>query len=351
MTSEGQTYALVGADKIFPEKAKQSLEYYMQNWLSMKEVDVPEEADFNFLYETDLKRFLAEYSASERTRYSLVLSRAPVLPDVRSLKHTNLNLEPLRIPFGPRKLLKALRGCVNQPRSGLDESSRSPIAAPPKIILSQDDNELSGKILDPPSRPSIASRQQPKHQSALPLSATAILPERPAKAPRSVSEPESSQVTNNSRILCVDDNSINLKLLQTFARKLGFAIVETAEDGLQALTAAERCAQEHGGTGGFDVIFMDLTMPVMDGFESTRKIRALEEERRKYILDTYGPNRRPRRAVIVALTGLASEEDQRNAFAAGVDHFVTKPLRFKDLKNMLGEWKIEGWSQGGKGGD
>jgi CheY-like chemotaxis protein len=74
-------------------------------------------------------------------------------------------------------------------------------------------------------------------------------------------------------------------------------------------------------------------MPVLDGFESTKRIRRLEAQRK-----SAGGKIRP--SIIVALTGLASEEDQKKAFAAGVDHFVTKPLRFKDLKQMLSEWKL-----------
>lgn len=76
----------------------------------------------------------------------------------------------------------------------------------------------------------------------------------------------------------------------------------------------------------------------MDGFEATKRVRTLEAQRKRD-----GETTRP--SIIVALTGLASEEDQKKAFAAGVDHFVTKPLRFKDLKQMLSEWKLQGSAQ------
>ena len=69
-------------------------------------------------------------------------------------------------------------------------------------------------------------------------------------------------------------------------------------------------------------------MPVCDGFESTRLIRKREQQQR-----AAGGTVEP--AKIVAFTGLASQEDQRRAFDAGVDHFVTKPLRFQDFKRIL----------------
>jgi CheY-like chemotaxis protein len=51
-------------------------------------------------------------------------------------------------------------------------------------------------------------------------------------------------------------------------------------------------------------------------------------------------------SIIVALTGLVSDEDQKRAFATGVDHFVTKPLRFKNLKQILSEWNLDGAPKG-----
>lgn len=70
-------------------------------------------------------------------------------------------------------------------------------------------------------------------------------------------------------------------------------------------------------------------MPVLSGIESTREIRKLEEA-----------NPEVRRSFIVALTGLAAEADRRDAFDAGVDAFMVKPVNFKVLQKMLEEeWK------------
>lgn len=67
-------------------------------------------------------------------------------------------------------------------------------------------------------------------------------------------------------------------------------------------------------------------MPVMNGIESTFKIRALEKERHQ------NPS------MIVALTGLASAEAQQEAFSCGINLFLTKPVRFGELRKLLGEW-------------
>lgn len=72
-------------------------------------------------------------------------------------------------------------------------------------------------------------------------------------------------------------------------------------------------------------------MPIMDGFEATRQIRKMEA----------GHERAPaaKESVIIALTGLASESDERDAFDAGVDMFLTKPVQFPKLSNLLRQYE------------
>lgn len=76
-------------------------------------------------------------------------------------------------------------------------------------------------------------------------------------------------------------------------------------------------------------------MPVCDGFESTKLIRDLEK-RSKIITD---PPRPPNPAYIIALTGQATERDKTMTFASGMDHFMTKPMSFVQLKALLDEWE------------
>ena len=138
-------------------------------------------------------------------------------------------------------------------------------------------------------------------------------------------------------LLLVDDNRLNLQLLHTYISKRGYdgALARTAEDGQQALEIYQEFMP--------DIIFMDLSMPVMDGFESTREIRAFEARRRADAhrntptnedgLGTFKP------AVIIALTGNAKSSDQTEAFNAGIDMYMTKPVSFKEIGRLLENWR------------
>jgi CheY-like chemotaxis protein len=116
--------------------------------------------------------------------------------------------------------------------------------------------------------------------------------------------------------LLVDDNFINLKILTSYMKKLKQPY-QTATNGQEALSAYEM------DSGRYVCILMDISMPIMDGFEATRRIRAFEQRH----------GLRP--ALILALTGLASEEAQREAMVSGVDLFLTKPVRLKELGPIL----------------
>ena len=79
-------------------------------------------------------------------------------------------------------------------------------------------------------------------------------------------------------------------------------------------------------------------MPVMNGFEATRAIRTIEDERGGRSKN--GKQRAP--ALIIALTGLASGKDQMEAFASGVDLFLSKPVSFKEVGKLLDNWEAHG---------
>lgn len=94
---------------------------------------------------------------------------------------------------------------------------------------------------------------------------------------------------------------------------------ECAQDGLEALN------KYMGNPDKYFLILMDMNMPVMDGFQSTAKIRGFE---RKHNLKA---------ATIAALTGVTSEEARTNAYNAGVDKYLTKPIQMKDLTKLVSE--------------
>jgi CheY-like chemotaxis protein len=121
------------------------------------------------------------------------------------------------------------------------------------------------------------------------------------------------------RILLVDDNDINLKIMVTYMQKLQCSF-EVATNGLQAYDKYRDTA-EKGHC--FDFVLMDVSMPVMNGLCASRKIRAFEREQ------GHSPT------TIIALTGLASTKAEEEAFASGVDIFLTKPVQLKKLKDIL----------------
>jgi CheY-like chemotaxis protein len=145
------------------------------------------------------------------------------------------------------------------------------------------------------------------------------------------------------RILLVEDNKVNLMLLKAVMKKRNYQTVDTAENGQTATEAAERTA--------YDIIFMDISMPIMNGFEATRSIRDIEARRRSRLSRTLSKNVKKKNlgevagtgdyapALIIALTGLASARDQSEAFTSGVDLFVTKPVSFKEVGRILDNWE------------
>jgi CheY-like chemotaxis protein len=128
----------------------------------------------------------------------------------------------------------------------------------------------------------------------------------------------------NPRVLLVDDNAINLKLLVVFAKRQNLRYAE-ATNGLEALeTYKSEANTTSPPSRPFDFVLMDISMPLMDGLTSTRKIREFESKTGLT------------RSHIVALTGLASAQDQKDASEAGVDMYLVKPVKFADIKRVFG---------------
>lgn len=158
--------------------------------------------------------------------------------------------------------------------------------------------------------------------STVPSSSSKLLehwPPTPTYTPESQSKfkkPKLSSAGTKTEYLVVDDNPINLKILSSYLKKLG-QVYQTATNGQEALEAYKK------DPDGSRFIFLDVSMPVMDGFVASREIRAYERE------NGLEP------AFIVALTGLASADAQREAFCSGMDLFLTKPVRLKELRAIL----------------
>lgn len=139
---------------------------------------------------------------------------------------------------------------------------------------------------------------------------------KPTRQPENI--PEDSTANNahsRLRILVVEDNRLNRRLADIMLQKLGHDAT-FAENGMEALPRLEATA--------FDLILMDLQMPELDGFETTRAIRRQEAS---------DPARR--RIPIIALTANAENEERQRCLTTGMDDFLTKPLDLATLQNAL----------------
>ncbi len=141
-------------------------------------------------------------------------------------------------------------------------------------------------------------------------------PIAPAEIPTPDSDPPPPQTPSWSRplqILLVEDNPMNQHLTTLLLERAGHWVT-VAHDGREAV--------ELWRAGSFDLILMDIQMPEMDGFETTARIRSLERQR-----DTHTP--------IIALTAHALREDRERCIAAGMDGYLSKPIRAGKLLEVL----------------
>ncbi|MGE3310572.1 MAG: PAS domain S-box protein [Limisphaerales bacterium] len=123
------------------------------------------------------------------------------------------------------------------------------------------------------------------------------------------------------RVLVVDDNDMNRRVVRGMLERMG-AKADTAASGPDAIQA---CSNQR-----YDLVLMDCQMPGMDGYEATRRLRLLEAEEKP------GSGEPPRpRIPIVALSANALEGDREHGIAAGMDDYLTKPLRQPDLARVL----------------
>ena len=120
------------------------------------------------------------------------------------------------------------------------------------------------------------------------------------------------------KLLVVEDNELNLEIASTLLKEAGFE-VDTAENGKVAVEKVEAASADR-----YDLILMDIQMPEMDGYEATRRIRALPDTKKAAL-------------PIVAMTANAFEDDRKNALRAGMNGHIAKPLDIQKLFQVLSE--------------
>jgi CheY-like chemotaxis protein len=115
-------------------------------------------------------------------------------------------------------------------------------------------------------------------------------------------------------ILLVDDSKVVRLVIAKQLEKLGF-VTDIAEDGLTAVAAVKEKA--------YDLIFMDVMMPNMDGLEATKQIRQFEQEQGR------------KRTIVIGVTGYTNRAE---CITAGMDDFLFKPVTIEQLKQSIGHW-------------
>jgi two-component system, sensor histidine kinase len=117
-----------------------------------------------------------------------------------------------------------------------------------------------------------------------------------------------------ARVLLVEDYHVNQVFARRLLTKFGFTTIDLAENGLEAIELYK--------ANRYDIIFMDCQMPQLDGYEATRRIRALEESSAQHV-------------PIVAMTANAMIGDREKCLNAGMDDYVSKPLRLQHIRSIL----------------
>ena len=251
----------------------------------------------------------ADFIVAEKSRVVELIVANPALVDQIS-KHRMILVGPstfsdldenglvdfvnLVYPISPKALARALRASLNSTMNTRSSLLKEAIPLPPLLATQHRRNTTLGHANLGPS-----ANNCPTVDHLVAQVERAV-----------VSTP------NQRHLLVVDDNPINLHLLSNFLQRLGYT-VETAVNGLEAL-------EKYKTTPVFTTIFMDISMPIMNGFECSRAIRSFEASR-----GVLKPTR------IIALTGLGSEASKQEAKMSGIDAFFTKPVKFNMLKELL----------------
>eukprot|EP00698_Gefionella_okellyi_P001316 TRINITY_DN11259_c0_g1_i1.p1 TRINITY_DN11259_c0_g1~~TRINITY_DN11259_c0_g1_i1.p1 ORF type:complete len:781 (+),score=141.63 TRINITY_DN11259_c0_g1_i1:442-2784(+) len=261
-----------------------------------------------------LKRAMANaliaLRTSPRTPTSMLTDNSPISHRymMRRISYTESGLlRPERLT--PSPVNREHRGSSD---SAYDVSPRLSVSSPPftsiRLSLETDDQ---APALDLTS----LARFDSQGSRASIQSSPAVSAQIPTTAP-----------SNRKRILVAEDNIVNQKVATRMLDKLGYDC-DVAEDGVHALALLQQHPDSY-----YCMVLMDCQMPVLDGFDTTRRIRAMSSG----YCDV----------AVVALTANAASEDRSRCTAAGMDSFLNKPLRTTELQSVLEEWSNAKHPQG-----
>jgi CheY-like chemotaxis protein len=183
-----------------------------------------------------------------------------------------------------------------------------------------DCHELAGGIISGCLTKPIKPAQL--HEALTRAVSTAKAQPKPAPAPISTKADAGLAARVPLRVMICDDNALNQKVAHRLVMQMGYKS-DIAANGRLALDAIDRQI--------YDLIFMDVQMPEMDGLEATRHIRERQKDRAKH------PNYKSP-IIIIAMTANAMQGDREKCLAAGMDDYLSKPVRPEDVRKIVERW-------------
>ncbi|KAK8118785.1 uncharacterized protein PG998_003411 [Apiospora kogelbergensis] len=320
----------------------QSIFKICRNWLRMEVVSTEEATDLapDVILCADSATSDAYMSSPESLKSPVVVVCADSPTALRRSSEAKLNsgsriMDFVSQPLGPRKMANLMLASVKRWVEHQDS-----VTPPPREVntltldLPPSRHNLSSRGASPsrttPSRSSVSSKATRRSQVTLDKGqhsptngegSRSASPRPEAHTEKDVRPPDDSsnsvEVEPPPKFMLVDDNPINLKILAAYLKKLKLTFA-LAHDGQEAVDKVKELP------GQFACIFMDINMPRLDGLQATRQIRNFEQ--------THGHAQ----STIIALSGLASASVQQEAFQSGIELFLTKPVKLKEISEILG---------------
>ncbi|KAL4911207.1 hypothetical protein BDW74DRAFT_142529 [Aspergillus multicolor] len=371
--AQGKTLGLIGFGSSLASERdatlSNSLTRLCEEWfhLSVKKISLndnpPAACDFYLMVHTDLDDPDAAgnqvLNLNEPSKVSplIVICQSPEAAHRMFAKSQGRNresiIEFISQPCGPRKLAKTLELCLRRMEGEnagqneetrwveIPESSHLPLDIGPRdapdermkvskrpATESDEAQDVEAQITHKIETQKASEKQQ--HQQQPKNSLTETLSPVSERGPNSAgpttpTEDTNPPNTNQPHVLLVEDNRINLDILVAYTKKEGWAST-TARNGLEAYEKFQE------NPGKFSLVIIDISMPVMDGFKSSQKIRQFERR----FFDEH-PDKKPdwHPTTIAALTGLDSKDAQHEAFASGINVFLTKPISRGKIRDLL----------------
>ncbi|KAL6229912.1 hypothetical protein BDW75DRAFT_224000 [Aspergillus navahoensis] len=356
--AQGKTIGLIGFNSIpaLERDARlcESLKRLCEEWLhlTVEMVTVQNETtpcDFYLMVQTDLdgldaegNQLLLNLDHLRKASPLIIVCQSPqaahnMFARMRSMSRSGEDpiVEFISQPCGPRKLAKTLELCIQRLEghgSNKPEETRwveMPVSSHISIDIGPRDAPVDRlKISKRPTLEAVknsdnqTSGSNPPADQAFKNTSSSLAV---ASSPEAVPEEDLGESPDRPSILIIEDNPVNLQILIAYVTKQGWSI-ETATNGLEAVQKF----QAHPGK--FIMVLIDITMPVMNGFEASRRIRQFERE----YYDAQ-PSAKPswHPTTIAALTGLDSPDAEQEAFASGIDLFLTKPISREKVLSLL----------------